>query len=161
MKVWEADRARCRIPTLLAREIYLWSHRSPATSRCNSLDVNPVGLDRLQPEPERWTLVSSAVVRQPVGAFSTLTSLRKRGRTFQITVRGVARPRAQQVGSNGLRGGAMAQRMPDATGFCPTFCGMMPDRTVTMVWHFLHWPNQALSWTRSYADLRCYPLRAH
>jgi hypothetical protein len=37
---------------------------------------------------------------------------------------------------------------------CPTFCGIMPDRTLTTPKHFLHWPSQALSWTRSHADLQ-------
>jgi hypothetical protein len=73
--------------------------------------------------------------------------------------RGVARPRARQVDSDGLREVAIAQRMPTVAGFCPAFRGMMPDRTLTTVKHFLHWPSQALSWTRSHADLCWYPLR--
>jgi hypothetical protein len=70
------------------------------------------------------------VVRQPDEAFSTLTGLRKRGRTFQTAVQGgggVARSRARQVGSDGLREVAIAQRMPDAAEFCLAFRGMMPD----------------------------------
>jgi hypothetical protein len=45
--------------------------------------------------------------------------------------RGVARSRVRQVGSDGLREVAIAQRMPDAAEFGLAFRGMMPDRTVT------------------------------
>jgi hypothetical protein len=45
--------------------------------------------------------------------------------------RGVARFRARQVGSDGLREVAIVQRMPDVAEFCLAFRGMMPTQTLT------------------------------
>ena len=45
--------------------------------------------------------------------------------------RGVARSRARQVGSDGLREAAIAQRMSDAVEFCLAFRGLMPAQTLT------------------------------
>jgi hypothetical protein len=45
--------------------------------------------------------------------------------------RGVARSRARQVGSDGLREVVIAQWMPDTAEFCLAFRGMMPAQILT------------------------------
>jgi hypothetical protein len=64
---------------------------------------------------------------------STLTSLRGSAdeRSTSRSGRGVARSRARQVGSGGLREVVIAQWMPDTAEFCLAFRGMMPAQTLT------------------------------
>jgi hypothetical protein len=64
---------------------------------------------------------------------STLTSLRGSAdeRSTSRSGRGVARSRARQVGSDGLREVVIAQWMPDTAEFCLAFRGMIPAQILT------------------------------
>ena len=100
------------------------------------------------------------MIRQPNEAFSTLTGLRKRGRTFQIAVRGEA-SHALELDKSAPTDYESYNRSADAcvADFCLAFRDMIPDQTLTTVRDFSIGLAQALSWIRSYADLYWYPLR--
>jgi hypothetical protein len=103
------------------------------------------------------------VVRPPDEAFSTHTTLRKCGPTFQIGYRrrDAARIGARQVHSRRLREIEMVRRVPDTAG-----SGAQPGAPQYDARSDSHcseaFPPLAqsyLSWTRSYAGLRWYPPR--
>ena len=88
------------------------------------------------------------MVRQPDEVFSTLTSLWKRGRTFQIVVRGEAwhapeldRSALTDYERLQLLSRCLVQQMPGAAKFCLAFRGMMSAQILTTARHFLHWPS--------------------
>jgi hypothetical protein len=103
-------------------------------------------------------IIVCRVVRQPDEAFSTHTTLRKCGPTFQIGCRrrDAARTRGRQVHSRRLREVEITRRVPNIAGSRIQPSVPRYDATVR---YFLHWPSRTLSWTKSHTDLCWYPLQ--